>query len=94
MAVKSYTHNECKPGDPPHFIVQMKNRELTTKRLDVTFFNGEGRTRNLFKARRFSEEFGYDVLLPTGHEGWETAENILPRGEEYEREEPVVLIDD
>lgn len=67
MPLLERTHDE--PGG--HYIVQVPNTQYSGKRLGVTFVEGEGRTKSREKAIRFSDVYGYDVMRPTGTEGWE-----------------------
>lgn len=74
MPVLGRTHNE---GD--WFVIQAPTlktgQAFSGTRQRVTFTQGEARTDSEDKARLFSEVYGYDVMLPTGHPGWEIEED-------------------
>ena len=94
MPIATYKHDE--KGD--HFIVGTSNREFSGKRLGVTFIEGEGRTRDPYKAMIFDEVYGYEIILPPGHPGWELTPDpasLVVHGREWSREgSTAVVIDD
>lgn len=71
MPIAKYVHKEKGRDGNPVFIVNTPNPNFTGQRLGVTFVNGEGRTRYIERAKRLSEEFGYNVILPANVEPWE-----------------------
>lgn len=72
MPIAPYTHNLKTADGKPLFVVRMKN-PIHARRLNLEFYNGEGRTEYEAKAKRLDEEFGYLVVLPKGHKGWKLA---------------------
>lgn len=98
MPISSYRHEECAKlakDEKPWYIVEMDNKDMNTKRLDTVFMAGVARTRSREKAQRFSEEFGYKVVLPTGADKWaEFVSSDVPKGQEYETEDGVVIVND
>lgn len=70
MSVVPYTHDE---GD--HFIIRTPNKEWSGKVYGLTFIDGvallDASESEL--ARELDEQFGYEVVLPTGFTPWENA---------------------
>lgn len=96
MALTSYAHNEPTTREP-HFIVNTPNRNYTGERLGVIFRKGVGRTRSHDKAKRFDEEFNYEVIPPSeGFTSWQLKpENPLAnRGTEYPIESSVPVVEE
>jgi hypothetical protein len=75
MPIAKYTHDLKSQTKDPVFIVRTPNRSFSGKRLGVTFVDGEAtftaKTHEI--AKRFDEEFGYEVILPTGYKRWRYA---------------------
>lgn len=65
------------------FVIKMHTK-ITRKFLGVHFVDGQGVTKFEERAKRFDEEFGYDVQLPKGHKGWVKAEKAAVPVEELE----------
>lgn len=96
MALTSYAHDEPTTREP-HFLVKTPNRNYSGERLGVVFRKGIGRTRSHEKAKRFDEEFDYEVTPPS--EGF-TPWNLKPedvassKGVEYPRENSVPVVEE
>ncbi len=94
MPISKYVHEFKSADGKPVFVVRTPNPEFAGKRLGVTFIDGEAKfaakTDDL--ARRFDEEFGYEVTLPSGHKRWRLAsKRAAERGQEYEFSTNVVI---
>lgn len=73
MPIADRRHN-LKTASGEDFFIVRSPRPITRKLLQVQFIDGEGRTKYPEKAKRFDEEFGYEVMLPVGYRKWKLAD--------------------
>jgi hypothetical protein len=96
LALTTYTHDEPITREP-HFLVHTPNRNYTGERLGVIFRKGVGRTRSHEKAKRFDEEFNYEVIPPSeGFTPWalKPSNFMESKATEYPREDSVPVVEE
>lgn len=69
MSIAKTRHDRVRLDGKPMFIIKSPV-PLTRKFMGVPFTNGVGKTQYHEKAKRFDEEFGYEVQLPKGYNVW------------------------
>ena len=95
MPIASYRHNMKTTSGKPVFLTRTPLPK-TRKFLGRTFIDGQAHTTNADLAKRFLEEFQYEVVLPKGYRGpFDIAEGYkVEVGVEYREEGEVILGDD
>jgi hypothetical protein len=82
MSIAKTRHDRTRLDGKPLFIVRTPI-PLTRKFMGVEFINGVGKTQYPERAKRFDEEFGYEVQLPKGYNVWKLAQgNSIVHGVE------------